>query len=79
MVQNQFLETLLETGIVGVGLFAALLVGFFIVTRRQRSVWAVAVAFLVQWFFFSGYPNTLHVFMILALLYAFSITARQKR
>lgn len=79
MVQNQFLELLLEIGLVGFGLLGLMLFGFFRKTRHNPYLWAIAVAFLAQWFFFSGYPNSLHVFMVLILVYAFSQHSKQKR
>ena len=70
MVQNHFIEILLEVGLVGFVIFTALVVGFFRHTQRSKVLWAIAVALLAQWWFFSGYPNSLHVYIILILLYA---------
>lgn len=70
IVQNEFVEILLELGAVGLAIFATALIGFFIATRRCKWIWAVAVAFIVQWNFFSGYPNALHTYVILAVIFA---------
>jgi len=70
IVQNEYIELLLEYGLVGVSLFVVLLAGFFYKTRKAIWVWAFAVAYLVQWNFFSGYPNTLHIYFVLFALYA---------
>ena len=72
MVQNEFLELLLEIGLVGFALFGLFVVGFVVKTKRVSWVWAILAAFLVQWWFFSGYPNALHVFLILAFIYAYA-------
>lgn len=72
MVQNQYLEFLLELGIVGLILFAVLFFGLLKKTKHQKYLWVIVAAFAVQWWFFSGYPNTLHIFIILALVYAYS-------
>lgn len=70
MVQNEYLELLLEIGLVGFAVFAAIIIGIVAKTKRTPWAWAIIAAFLVQWWFFSGYPNALHVFLILAIMYA---------
>lgn len=74
IVQNQYVETLLEQGVVGLVLFVAVIAGLLCVTRQNKWVWAIILAFLFQWNFFSGYPNALHIYLILAVIYA---TARR--
>jgi hypothetical protein len=70
IVQNEYIEILLEYGLVGLALFAVLLVGFLYGTRRDKWAWAFLAAYAVQWLFFSGYPNSLHVYLVLFALYA---------
>lgn len=76
IVQNQYVETLLETGVVGLLAFAAWLGGLLYLTRQVRWLWAIIAAFALQWLFFSGYPNALHiylVFIVMAATAAFSV------
>lgn len=79
MVQNEYLELLLEIGLIGFTLFAVIIVGFFKKTKRAPWIWAIMLAILMQWWFFSGYPNTLHVFMVVAVLYVFALTKTEKK
>ncbi len=75
IVQNEFLEILLELGAVGFLLFLAILAGFArVILRNKNARWALGlvVAFGAQWLFFSGYPSALHVYLILALTYIFA-------
>jgi len=67
ITQNQYTETLLENGLIGFSLFAALIVLLFRATRKHQFLWAIFAAFLVQWLFFSGYPNALHVYLFCLL------------
>jgi hypothetical protein len=70
ITQNEFVERLLEGGVVGLVLFAAVIVGWFYLTRRAKWLWAVGAAFLIQWNFFSGLPNALHVYLFFAVCLA---------
>lgn len=73
MVQNQYLELLLELGIVGFAIFGAIVIGLFVKTRRAPYFWAILATFVAQWWFFSGYPNALHIFIIMACIYVLSL------
>jgi hypothetical protein len=68
ITQNEYTEILLELGLVGLLFFFALLIAFFGKTSSHKFVWAVAVAYLAQWAFFSGYPNAIHIYLVLFLL-----------
>ena len=75
IVQNEFVEVLLELGVVGFVIFAAILVGLVReIWRNKNARWTLAIvaAFLVQWLFFSGYPSALHVYLIFAMIYVFA-------
>lgn len=76
IVQNQYVETLLEQGLIGLVLFVTGIAGLFYVTRQNKWVWAIIIAFLFQWNFFSGYPNALHVYLVLVAIYG-AATARR--
>jgi hypothetical protein len=69
IVQNEFVSLLFELGLVGLLLF---IVPLGILTYRLSRIgaWAaiaIILAFIAQWNFFSGYPNLLHVYLILIL------------
>lgn len=71
VVNNHYLETASELGSVGIILFAACCIIPLIALYRQR-LWlgmALIVALISQWCFFSGYPNVLHIWCVLAVSY----------
>lgn len=70
IVQNEFVEVLLERGLVGLALLGWLVVlyGRLCSQRRDHLALAILVAYLTQWCFFSGLPNALHIYLVLALL-----------
>lgn len=72
IVQNEFVEVLLERGLVGLALLGGLvaLYGKLCFHRRDHLALAILVAYLTQWCFFSGLPNALHIYLVLALLSA---------
>ena len=70
IIQNEYLSILLEIGVVGLVLFIALLAGLFCVVRRTSWLWAVIVGFIVQWNFFSGLPNVIHIYLLIAVMVA---------
>lgn len=72
IVQNEFVEVLLERGLVGLALLGGLVVlyGRLCFQRRDYLALAILVAYLTQWCFFSGLPNALHIYLVLALLSA---------
>ena len=72
IVQNEFVEVLLERGLAGLALLGGLVVlyGRLCFQRRDHLELAILVAYLTQWCFFSGLPNALHIYLVLALLSA---------
>lgn len=72
IVQNEFIEVLLERGLVGLALLGGLVVlyGRLCSQRRDYLALVILVAYLTQWCFFSGLPNALHIYLVLALLSA---------
>ena len=72
IVQNEFVEVLLERGLIGLALLGGLVVlyGRLCSQRRDYLALAILVAYLTQWCFFSGLPNALHIYLVLALLSA---------
>lgn len=72
IVQNEFVEVLLERGLAGLALLGGLVVlyGRLCSQRRDYLALVILIAYLAQWCFFSGLPNALHVYLVLALLSA---------
>ena len=72
IVQNEFVEVLLERGLIGLALLGGLvaLYGRLCFQRRDYLALVILVAYLAQWCFFSGLPNALHIYLVLALLSA---------
>lgn len=79
IVQNEYLEILLELGIIGFVLFLVIIVSFFVHTRSNKLAWAIFIGFLIQWNFFSGMPNSLHLYLILAILFGIIDKAYEKK
>jgi hypothetical protein len=73
------LAILLELGVVGLAIWAAIIAGFIWKTRAQKWLWAILLAFLIQWNFFSGLPNALHIYLILAAIFATIEKAYEKK
>jgi len=65
IVQNEYVEVLLERGLVVLCLFVVLSITLFTRTSQQKWTWAIITAFILQWNFFSGYPNALHIYLLL--------------
>jgi hypothetical protein len=78
IVQNEFISLLLEVGLVGLVLFTAL-VGILLYRLGRSGAWwgvAITLAFIAQWNFFSGYPNALHIYLVLIICAVYELTAR---
>ncbi|MEI6481519.1 MAG: hypothetical protein WCO19_04420, partial [Candidatus Saccharibacteria bacterium] len=69
IVQNEYIEILLENGVIGFSVFIVILGILMYRLRHQRWLWAIVLAFLIQWNFFSGYPNALHIYVIFMAMY----------
>ena len=78
IVQNEFLSILLELGFFGFVIWLLIIFGIFRKTRKEKYIWSIFVAFLVQWIFFSGLPNALHIYLILATIFAIIEKAYEK-
>lgn len=68
IVQNEYLQLLLENGVLGMILFVSIIGGLIYSLRHTKWLWAIIVVFLIQWNFYSGYPNSLHVYAIFIIL-----------
>ena len=70
ITQNQYIEILLENGLIGAVLCLMAMVVYLHDTRRDKLAWAILIAFALQWNFFSGLPNALHIYLVLAVIFA---------
>lgn len=70
ITQNQYIEILLENGLIGAVLCLVAVVIYLYDTRRDKLAWAILIAFALQWNFFSGLPNALHIYLVLAVIFA---------
>ena len=70
IVQNEYVEILLERGLVGLVLFMAVIASTFdkLNKSKNRWAWSIIAAYAVQWCFFSGLPNAIHIYLIATLL-----------
>lgn len=71
IVQNQYLETILEIGFIGLILLILSLVTFIKLSGFKFEPYTVAtlLAFAISLCFFSGYPNALHVYLLPVVCY----------
>ena len=69
IVQNEFVEVLMERGVIGLVLLLSLIgvVAYGLWRNDAKWVLAILVAYLAQYCFFSGLPNALHVFVVMVL------------
>jgi hypothetical protein len=70
VVNNFYLELLAETGIIGMIIFISF-IGVILYkgcAYKEHLLVALTIAFLIQWCFFSGVSNVVHVWFIFALL-----------
>lgn len=71
IVQNQYVSTLLELGLIGITLaiFAALVVAKLYWRHPARNlIFTLALAYAVSLCFFSGLPNALHIYLMLPFI-----------
>ena len=71
IVQNQYLETILEIGFIGLILLILSLVTFIKLSGFKFESYTVAtlLAFAISLCFFSGYPNALHIYLLPVICY----------
>lgn len=79
IVQNEFLSILLELGIFGFLIWSLILLSIIRLSKEKKYIWTIVFAFLVQWYFFSGLPNALHIYLILAFVFAIIERAYEKK
>jgi glycosyltransferase involved in cell wall biosynthesis/O-antigen ligase len=66
IVQNQYLEILLETGLLGLVALGLTIITFVKIEKIKFSIYlkATVAAFMVTLLFFSGLPNALHIYLL---------------
>lgn len=73
IVQNEYASVLLETGVVGFALFIFTLgMAFYVVFKKTDAKFVIVImaAYGVTIFFFSGFPNALHIYLLPLMLAA---------
>jgi len=80
VANNIYLETLAELGVIGFGLFATLLVTTLLALywQKQWLLLSLLMGFVLQWSFFSGNANVIHVWVLLGIAIALTNTAAKK-
>ena len=81
ITQNAYVEILLEHGLIGLAIFGTLIFFLFRLSTKHKVLMPIFAAFLVQWFFFSGYPNALHIYLFFFVCTAsllYSIDSRRR-
>lgn len=69
-VQNEYINILLELGIIGETLMLATVIICLIFADKSRKLFVpVLMAYAISFIFFSGLPNALHVFLLPPVLY----------
>lgn len=74
IINNQYVSLLLEGGIVGVALLVLTCVLLFRAIRKLPDaimIYSLMVAYVVTLVFFSGLPNALHVYLMIAIMIVF--------
>jgi O-antigen ligase len=71
IIQNEYINILTELGFVGVLLLIIAISYMFKVSKRPDFVVIIpiVIAYLITLFFFSGFPNVLHLYLLTPVLY----------
>jgi hypothetical protein len=71
IIQNEYVNILTELGIVGIIILVASVIYLFRNTKKPQAVIIVSiiVAYWVTLFFFSGFPNVLHLYLLTPVIY----------
>ena len=81
VVNNFYLELLAETGLIGMLLFALFIVLLLyrLAAGRHTALLAICIALLIQWNFFSGTANAVHIWIIFGLAATTALSAKSGR
>ena len=75
IVQNQYIAILLELGFIGLSIFLYIIIATFRSTVKEKWLWGIIVSYLMQWLFFNGLPNAIHIYLMIAILLALFSTS----
>lgn len=75
IVQNQYIAILLELGFIGLSIFLYIIIATFRLTVKEKWLWGIIVSYLMQWLFFNGLPNAIHIYLMIAILLALFSTS----
>jgi hypothetical protein len=80
IVNNMYIEQLVETGLIGLILLLAFGISLLIAVYKSRQfmMFPILVACLVQWSFFSGNANIIHVWVVFGIALAIVAATRNK-
>lgn len=82
IVQNEYVSVLLETGVIGFVLFIFTIgMAFYVVWKKTdaKIVIVIMTAYGITLFFFSGFPNALHIYLLPVMLAAtYKLSANKK-
>jgi len=80
IVNNYYLELLVETGLIGLSLFAAFIAGLLYTLLKTRNTLLIVIitSLLVQACFFSGNANIIHLWVIFGLALGVSLSRTKK-
>jgi hypothetical protein len=73
IVQNEYVSVLLEAGVIGFALFIFTLgMAFYVVWKKTDAKFVIVImaAYGITLFFFSGFPNALHIYLLPVMLAA---------
>lgn len=81
VANNYYTELLAELGLIGAALFTSFIgwLLYRLAVHRQLLLIALVTGFLVQWCFFSGNANVIHVWVIVGIATAVSAPASKRR
>ena len=71
IVQNQYLESILEIGLLGITALILTIITFIKLEKLKFNAYmkSLFIAFAITIFFFSGFPNALHIYLLPVLCY----------
>jgi len=78
IVQNEYVERLLERGVIGLTLTLGAIGWLVYLLRSQKWLWSIIAALLFQYLLFSGYPNVTHVYLVLILVAAAGMSLKRR-
>lgn len=75
---NEYLDVAVEIGAVGLVIWACAMGGLFVKMKDRKYLRAVLAAYLVQWMFYAGYPNSLPVLVMIVVMYGMVLVGKER-